>query len=144
MASKAKTGRAVKLQRGDDAGSVFTTIGEVKNWSGPSESVGDIEVTSMDSIAKEFIADLPDPAEVTFTVNFIGSDAQQQGLRTDLRAGTLRAFKLVGNDHATTPTTAAFSAIVTSLDGPSGSPSDAQTMDVKLKVSGQTTWTYAP
>lgn len=145
MTTKAKTGRGVRLQRGDGGGTeVFTTIGEVKNWSGPSESVSDIEATSMDSTAKEFIADLAEPGEVTATVNFVGSDAQQQGLRTDLRAGTLRNFKLIFNDHATTPTTAVFSALVTGLDGPSGSSSEIVSMDITLKVSGSATWTYSP
>lgn len=147
MPSKAKPTKNTLLKRGDGGGGgeVFTTIAEVKSFSGPGEQVSTIDVTSFDSAAKEFISDaLPDGKEVTFQVNFIGSDAEQQGLRTDLRAGTLRNFQLLLNDHAATKTTFTFAALVTDLDGPKGGQGEAYTMDVTLKVSGQPTVAYAP
>ena len=146
MASKAKPSKGTKIQRGDGGGTeVFTTIGEVKSFDGPSEKVVSIDVTSFDSTAKEFVSDaLPDGAEVTFGVNFIGNDAQQQGLRADLRAGTLRNFKVILNDHATNPTTFAFAAIVTDFKGPSAGQGEVYKADLTLKVSGQATVTYSP
>lgn len=147
MATKAKAAKGTLIQRGDGGGpEVFTTIGEVTNFSGPGEEAETIEATSFDSAAKEFISSgLPDNGEVTFTVNFVGSDTGQQGLRTDLRAGTLRNFKVILNDHATTKTTATFAAIVSNLDGPTaGGVSDIYKMDVTLKLSGPATWSYAP
>lgn len=147
MATKAKAAKGTLIQRGDGGGTeVFTTIGEVTNFSGPGEEAETIEATSFDSTSKEFISSgLPDNGEVTFSVNFVGSDTQQQGLRADLRAGTLRNFKIKLNDHATNPTTATFAAIVQSLDGPNaGGVSEIYKMDVTLKLSGPATWTYAP
>jgi predicted secreted protein len=147
MATKAKAAKGTLIQRGDGGGpEVFTTIGEVTNFSGPGETAETIDVTSFDSTAKEFISSgLPDNGEVTFDVNFVGSDAQQQGLRSDLRAGTLRNFKVILNDHATTKTTFAFAAIVSSIDGPTaGGVSEAYKMSVTLKLSGPATITYAP
>lgn len=146
MVSKAKASKGTLIKRGDGGGSeVFTTIGEVMQFSGPSESVDQIDVTSFDSVAKEFISTgLPDAGEVKFDVNFIGGDAQQQGLRTDMRAGTLRNFKVILNDHVSTPTTFSFAAIVKSFEGPSAGVGEQYKMSISLKVSGLPTVTYAP
>lgn len=146
MVTKAKASKGTRIQRGDGGGSeVFTTIGEVLSFNGPGEAVEEIDVTSFDSTAKEYISTgLMDGGEVTFDVNFVGSDAQQQGLRTDLRDGTLRNFKIILNDHASSPTTFAFSAIVRSLEGPQAGQGEQYKMSVTLKVSGQPTVTYAP
>ena len=144
MATKAKSTKGVLLQRGDGGGSeVFTTIAEVKSFDGPTESAPDIEVSNFDSTAEEFIAGLPASGEVQMTLNFVGPDAQQQGLRTDLRAGTLRNFKLILNDHDTTKTTFAFAAIVKEL-GISGQTKAAVEAKCTLKLSGTPTVTYAP
>ena len=144
--SNATSTTGLKLQRGAGNGppETFTTIGEVTDFSGPSESVEQIDVTSFDSTAKEYIASLPDSGEVTFGVNFVGSNAQQQGLRSDLRAGTVRNFKIIIKDDALEAgcTTVAFAAIVKNLDGPTGGVNAPITMKVTLKVSGQPTWTY--
>lgn len=145
MATKAKSTKALKLQRGDGGGTeVFTTIGEVTNIKGPSEKVDQLEVTSFDSAAKEYIGGLSDGGEISFDTNFVGNDVQQQGLRTDLRAGTLRNFKIILNDHATTPTTITFAAIVTSAPEISGSVNAAIKSSSTLKISGLPTWSYSP
>lgn len=145
MATKAKSTKGLRLQRGDGGGSeVFTTIGEVTNIKGPSEKAPQLDATSFDSTSMEFIAGLADGGEVTFDVNFVASDAQQQGLRTDLRAGTVRNFKLIVNDHATTPTTITFAAIVTAAPEISGSVNQVIKSSCSLKVSGTATWSYAP
>lgn len=145
MATKAKSTKGIQLQRGDGGGTeVFTTIGEVTNIKGPGEKTSPLDATSFDSTAMEFISGLPDNGELTFDVNFVGSDAQQQGLRTDMRNGTLRNFKLKLNDHATTPTTITFAAIVTSAPEISGSVNQVLKGSCSLKISGQATWSYAP
>lgn len=143
--SKAKSSKQIKLQRGDGGGAeVFTTIAEVTSVKGPGEKAQQLDVSSFDSTAQEFIAGLSDNGELTFDLNFVGSDAQQQGLRTDLRAGTLRNFKLILSDHATTPTTVAFAAIVTSAPELSAAVNAVVKGSCSLKISGVATWTYAP
>lgn len=145
MATKATSSKGVRLQRGDGGGTeVFTTIGEVTNIKGPSEKVQQLDATSFDSTGMEYIAGLSDSGEVTFDLNFVGSNAQQQGLRTDLRAGTLRNFKLILNDHLTTPTTVSFAAIVLAAPDLSMGVNQVVKASCSLKVSGQPTWTYAP
>ena len=99
---------------------------------------------SFDSTAKEYLASLPDSGEVTFSMNFVGSNAQQQGLRTDLRAGTLRNFKIIVKDDTVEAacTTITFAAIVKDLSGFSGGVNAALTAKCTLKLSGSATWTY--
>jgi hypothetical protein len=143
-ATKAKSTRGTKLQRGDGAGTeTFTTIAEVKEATGPNETAAELEVTNFDSTAKEFVTDLSDGGEVSFDMNFIGSDAQQQGLLSDLRTGVSRNFKLIFNDHATTPTTAAFTGRVKSFE-PKSPGGGVYSLSCSIKVSGQATWTNAP
>lgn len=146
MPTKAKASKGTLIQRGDGGGTeVFTTIGEVVSFAGPGEEMGTIDATSFDSTAMEYIADgLVEGGEVTLGINFVGSDAQQQGLRTDLRAGTKRNFKILLNDHATNKTTFAFAALVTKIDGPKAGQKEKYSADVTLKVTELTTVTYAP
>ena len=148
MATKAVTAKAVKLQRGDGVTPTegFTTIAEVTSLNGPNESAEQIDVTSFDSTAREFVAALVDSGEVSFDMNFVGENAQQQGLRTDQRAGTKRNFKLIIPDRTleASCSTCAFAAIVTALSGPQASGVDgAIPQSCTLKVSGTPAWTYA-
>lgn len=144
MATKAKATKGTQLKRGDGGGTeVFTKIGEVIDIDGPNESVPDIEATSFDSTAEEFVAGLPTNGEMTLNCNFVGSDAQQQGLRTDKNNGTLRNFQLVLNDHASDPTTVSFAATVKELKF-SAPEKNIYKLAVTLKLSGATTWDYAP
>jgi hypothetical protein len=79
MTTKATSTKGIKLQRGDGAGSeTFTTIAEVTNIKGPSEKAAQLDATSFDSDAMEFIAGLVDAGDLTFDVNFVASDVQQQ------------------------------------------------------------------
>lgn len=145
MATNAKSSKGIRLQRGDAGGpEVFTTIGEVTSVKGPSEKAPQLDASSFDSTAMEFIAGLPDSGELTFDINFIGNNVQQQGLRTDLRAGTLRNFKLILTDHATTPTTVTFAAIVTAAPDVNASTNAVIKGSCSLRISGQPTWVYAP
>lgn len=137
--------KLLKIQRGDGGGSeVFTTIGEVTNFKGPTEKAPQLDATSFDSTAREFIAGLPDNGEVTFDVNFVGNNAQQQGLRTDLRNGTLRNFKIIINDHLVSPTTVSFAAIVTQAPELGGGVDSVLKGSVTLRVSGTATYSYRP
>lgn len=146
MTTKAKASKNTLIKRGDGGGTeVFTTIGEILSFSGMSEEVEEIEVTSFDSTAKEYISSgLADNGEITIEMNFIGSDAQQQGLRSDLRAGTTRNFTITLNDHASTPTSFAFAAVVKAFEGPNAGQAEQYKASVRLRPTGTPTVTYAP
>jgi hypothetical protein len=142
--SKAKSTKGFKVQRDSDGAGTYVTIGEVTAHTGPSEKSTAIDVTNYDSDGFESIAGLADGGELTFDCNFIGPDVQQQGMRTDMRAGTKRNYKLIFTDHDTTPTTVIFSALVTQAPEPSGSVNNKVGAKATLKVQGIPTWTYAP
>jgi predicted secreted protein len=145
MASKAVSTVGVKLKRGDGATptEVFSAIGEVFNLSGPNETAAQIDVTSFDSTAREYIAGLRDGGEVTFEFNFVGDDVSQAGLRSDFAAGTLRNFEIDLHDATATltvPSKYAFAASVTAL-GNSFAVDDKITGSCTLKISGPVTFT---
>lgn len=148
MTTRATSTKNIKMQRGDGATPVetFTTLAEVTGFKGPSEKASALDATSFDSAAMEFIGGLTDGGEVSLDLLFIGPDAGQQGLRTDLRAGTKRNFKLVLNDQPSggvQPTSVAFTAVVTAAPELSGSVNQVVKSTATLKVSGLPTWTYA-
>lgn len=147
MTTKATSTKFVKVQRGDGAASeVFTTIAEVTSFKGPSEKAPQLDATSFDSTAMEYISGLADNGELTFDVQFVGTDPQQQGLRTDLRNGTRRNFKIVLNDQPTggsNPTSVAFTAIVTGAPEIGGGVNQVVKGSCSLRITGTATWTYA-
>jgi hypothetical protein len=145
MATKAKAAKKTKLQRGDGGSpEAFTTIAEVVSVSGPKLGLGTVEATSFDSDAVEHIGTIPDSGEISFNLNWVGDDPGQQGLETDRRNGTLRNFKVVYNDHATTPTTFTLSALVKEISLNAGGPNAKYEASVTLRTSGTTTITYPP
>ncbi len=144
MATKAKSTKYFKFQRYDDLTAAYVTIAEATNFKGLDEKADQLEATNFDSDGKEYIAGLTDGGEVSADLNFVASDSGQQGLRTDLRAGTLRNFKVIVNDHASDPTTVTFSAIVTTAPGLSGGVNAVIKTSVTLRVSGVPVWDYAP
>ncbi len=145
MTTNAKSSKGIKLKRGDGAGSeAFTLIPEVTNFKGPSEKAAQIDATSFDSTGMEYIAGLSDSGEVTFDILFVGSNAQHQGLRTDLRAGTVRNFVLDLNDHVSDPTTCSFAAVVTAAPDISASVNQAVKASCGLRITGLPTWHYRP
>jgi hypothetical protein len=147
MTTKAVSTRGLALKHGDGGGpETFTTVGEVTSLKGPTESAPTIDVTSFDSTGHEFIAALPMPGTVDFDMNYVGSDAQQQALRVDLRAGTRRNFKIVASDQrtgGTKPTTITFTAVVTKMEFVGGGIDQALKGSGSLQISGNPVWDYA-
>ena len=67
-------------------------IGEVKGWSGPSESTSEIDVTHLTSEAKEYLIGLVDNGDLTLDINFIPDDAVQMRMRKDMQDRLKRAW----------------------------------------------------
>jgi predicted secreted protein len=146
MATKAKLGLGTLLQRGD-AGSpeVFTTVGEVKNITGPSVSRNMVDATSMDSTYEEAVAGIPSGGTVTLACLLVDQNGQQTGLQADFDAGTLRNFKIILNNHAVlgNRSTRSFAAFVQEI-GEEYPFDNVMVRNVTLKISGAVTKTYAP
>lgn len=155
MTSKAKSTRFTEMQIGptvEDEPDVtalvdgdFDKIAEQVDVDYGAGEVPDINVSSFDSEAEEFIAGLPTPGEVSGNLNFIGSDAQQQALEDAADGGDnpLRWFRLIAKNHATTPSMRTFKATVKSFKITAGTPG-AYKASYSLKRSGPATKQHAP
>lgn len=141
-ASGALSAWGTLLKIGDGGGTeAFTTIAEVTDISGPSLSLDTAEVTSHSSTNKfkEFIGTLLDAGEMTFSINFIPTNATQSysaGLIKDMFARTMRNFQLIFPNASTT--TWLFAALVTAFE-PKEAIADQLSADVTLKISGYPT-----
>lgn len=144
--TKAKSTKNTKIQLGDGgAPESFTTVGEVTSFSGPSAEQNEIDVTNFDSAGREYIGDgLADGGQVTFDMNFVGSDAQQQALRAAVESGVTKNMKVILNDNLSTPTTFSFAAVIKKFDGPKGGIGEAYKASITTRVSGAVTKVYAP
>ena len=136
--SEAIATQGAQFQRGDGAGTeVFTTIAEVKSFSGPGGEASEIDVTSLDSTGKEFRLGLQDEGNITLDCLLVPGDTAQEGLRADRAAGTVRNFKLILPDTATT--TLSFAALVKGFSI-AGGVDDVVSASVSLRVTGAVTW----
>lgn len=71
----------------------FTSIGNVIDFNGPTLSNPRIDVTNLDSAAREYLPDLPESGQVTANVHNQASSTQHQQLFADLNAGTSRNYR---------------------------------------------------
>ena len=135
MSSNAIEAQGVIIARG--VSSVYTTIPEIKSFNGPGGSASVIDVTDLQSTAKEKRMGLQDEGQLQFTINYIPDNAVHQGLRADRSARTLRTFKITFTD--TSPKTVwSFSAYVTNF-AVSGAVDGVVEAQVTLEISGSIT-----
>lgn len=87
------------LKRGDAASpEVFTTIGGVVSFQGPSGSRQVIDTTTLASTGREKEVGIPDYGQITFDLIYDGDDTSNTGLWDDFQNGTLRNFQMVFDD----------------------------------------------
>lgn len=125
-ASQAIRSQGTKLQHG--IGTVFTDLEEASDIKLGGVSVSAIDVTHLQSTAKEFIAGLKDNGNCDFTCNFINGTVQE-AMRQDCNNGVTSPYKIVITNGAST-ITFAFSGFLTKYDGPEAK------VDGKLEISG--------
>ena len=87
--TSAQLGSGATLKLGSGASpQVYTTIAEVIRCGPIGSTNPEVDVTNLDSTAKEYIAGLADGNNVEFDMNFLGNNAQQVSLRTSQAAGS--------------------------------------------------------
>jgi len=129
-------------------GAAYSTIGQVKDISGPNISRGDVDVTDHESADgyREFLPGLADGGDVSFTVGLDKSDSTHvggagTGLLGDFEQDgcTLPAWKLILN--------ACSGTFYWTFDGyvngfsPSSPVEGEHTADISIKVSAKPTLT---
>jgi predicted secreted protein len=137
--SEAIVSEGILIQRGNGATptEIFTTVGEITDFDGPGGSASVIDVTNLESTAKEKLMGLKDEGQFSFNANLVPGDVGQTGLRTDRDNRTLRNFKVILTDAGTTTLT--FSAYVLGFSI-SGAVDDKVGSSITLEISGNVTW----
>jgi hypothetical protein len=134
MATNAILGAGSSLKLGDGASpEVFTKIAEVLRVGAIGQSAAEIDVTSLDSTAKEYIAALPDGETVSITMNFVGG-TQQNALRDGVR--TTKNFVMEFSDN----TQATFSMVILGFMRDETSPESQLTASVNGRITGPIVW----
>lgn len=109
---------------------VFTAIGDVTSFSGPSGSKGEIDTTDVAATAKTFIGSLPDLGSISFSMNYIPTDTQHAQIRSDFLSSTSvsRRYQITYSDSP--QTTQQFDGYVSSFSVEVG-------VDAALTASGE-------
>jgi len=76
-------------------------VGEVTDFSGPGGQASIIDVTNLNSTAKEKLVGLRDEGQVSMSLNLSFSDAGQIALRADRATRTRRKCVIKFNDNTT-------------------------------------------
>ena len=136
--------QGVEFRRGDGATptEAFTLIAEIVSFNGPDGQASEIDVTHLNSVAKEFRLGLKDSGQISFECNLVPDDTEQVGLRSDMDSRTLRNFEIELTDGTTTGTTLSFAAFVKQFSI-AGAVDEVMKASVTLRISGDVTWTPA-
>lgn len=113
----------------------WTHIKEVVTFSGFDGSAAEIDVTSLDSTAKEFLMGLQDFGNFSMECNYLASDEGQSALRAAKAARSKEDFKITFSDNST----ATFSAFVLSA-GMSGGVDAKMDTSFNLRITGDVTF----
>jgi predicted secreted protein len=125
------------LQRGDDAGAVFTTIANVTSIGGPERSRDTIDVTAHDSPGgwMEFVGSLKDGGEISCDINYDPAEVTHD-LDDDFDDVDPRHWRIVILPDTEDEHTWALTAILTKL-GDEFPYDDKMARSLTLKVTGK-------
>ena len=88
------TGGSAYTSGGTATPITFTAIANVKTYSGFDGSASEIDVTNLDSLAKEFRLGLTDPGQFTIEIDYDNTSAGHIALRSKQVSGLLSNFQL--------------------------------------------------
>ena len=135
MSSQALEAQGTVLKIGDGASpEVFSTISEIKTFTGPGGSAAVIDVTDLSSAAKEKRMGLADEGQLSFMINYIPSDTEHAALRSARATRVETNFQLIFTD-ASPATTWSFSGFVTNF-AVSGSVDGVIEANVTIEITG--------
>lgn len=139
MSSSALEAQGMLLKIGNGLSSeTFTTIPEIKTFSGPGGSATVIDVSDFSSTARQKRMGLNDEGQLSFTINYVPTNTQHALLRTQRASRELTSFQLVFTD--TGNTTWDFEAYVNGFSV-SGAVDGVVEANVTLEISGSITET---
>jgi hypothetical protein len=113
----------------------MVAVGSVTNLTGFDGTASEIDVTNLQSTAKEFLVGLQDFGNVTMSI-WLVTDTGQLRLRTIKTTAAVSAFTVGLSDG----TVAAFAALVKQFSFDAGGPDSAVKGNVTLRVTGAPAW----
>jgi hypothetical protein len=125
-------------------GNAYTNVGEVTGFNGPSGAANVIDVTNLQSTAKEKMIGLRDEGQVTIDVNLNASSGQYQMAMKDDRANRIkRQYEIVLTDASTAldhiPTALNFDAYVSGFSI-TGSVDNIVKGSITLEITSAVKW----
>ena len=111
----------------------FTQVKEVKDFKPSGAQVSKIDVTNLDSTAKEYVAGLVDNGDFGMSVNYVAGDPGQAACKVAFEASLTKTFKIV----APNADTFTFSAFVMKFpEVPSGAVDGVLMGDMTVQITG--------
>lgn len=132
-------GSGATLQLGSGASpQVYTTIAEVLRCGPIGSTNPEVDVTNLDSTAKEYIAGLADGNTVDFDVNFIAGNTEQTSLRTSQASGSTVNLRMAWQ---TSPNTnAQFDLVLLGFEMSETTPESQIMASISGRISGSIIW----
>lgn len=128
------TGKTITAGSGTVTPVSFTAVANIKDFSGFDGSASEIEVTNLDSVAKEFRLGLTDAGQFTINIDYDNNNAGHIALRAKQVSGVLTNFKFtLPNSNAIT-----FTGFVKKFSLAGGVDAVTKTA-VDIRVSGAVT-----
>lgn len=110
---------------------VWTEVKEIVSFSGFDGQAAEIDVTHLQSTAKEFLMGLQDFGNFTLEANYLPADAGQDAMRAAKASRDIKTFRCTFSDA----TTATFSGYVLSASASGGVDSKVDT-SFNVRISG--------
>ena|SRR3990167_6759336 len=120
------------------AASTAQSVGGVMGFNGPNGSAGVIDVTTLQSTAKEKLMGLPDEGQISLDMVYLSTDVGQIALRNDRAARTKRKLAIKLTDGSSQYFHA--DAYCTNFSI-TGAVDDVVKASVTLELTGPITWT---
>ena len=136
MSSAIKTqGFTLKIGDSGDSPGQLVAIGEIVNFQGFDGQAAEIDVTHLQSTAKEFLMGLQDFGQFQIDVNYLPADAGQVEARAAKASATVKQFLATFSDAST----ATFSGYV--LSNPVSGGVDAKVdSSFVIRITGSVTF----
>lgn len=119
----------------DNSPASYININHCTQITPVGQTRGLIDVTSLDSSAREYKTAIKDGQEINLTIQYDPNDTQHNALRDDLNDGRARGFRITLEDESPS-TTITFDALVTNWSIPNIGIDQIYTLEVTLKPTG--------
>jgi len=121
---------------------VFNVVPKMNSLDGLGQSAPEIDVTTWESAAREYIAGKAEGDEITLNMNQLLGDTIQDQLLADAKNKTTRAFEFDVTNQTLTRTYTFEVALKTWKVVPGGTD-EKHTVEITGKISGDINWTDA-